>query len=115
LKPGGVRFGSAELYNVMANFTEEVIDSLAVGSRKSYSYLQCINPRFYLQIGQKYHNDERVIMFCKMKDCKEFTPELEKRIRAKIRDDLSPRFDIPEHTALKTALLTKLTDMFPLS
>ncbi|KAJ3416660.1 hypothetical protein HDV05_000490 [Chytridiales sp. JEL 0842] len=96
LKPGGVRFGSAELYNVMANFPD-VADSLA--------------------IGQKYHNDERVILFCKMAEGKEFTKDLEARIRAKIRDDLSPRHvpaivrpitDIPyTHTGKKVEIAVK--------
>ncbi|KAJ3280232.1 hypothetical protein HDU76_009240 [Blyttiomyces sp. JEL0837] len=70
LKPGGVRFGSAELYNVMIQF-KAVADSLAV--------------------GQQYNNDERVVMFCKMAEGEEFTSELEAQIRKKIREQLSPR------------------------
>ncbi|KAJ3386720.1 hypothetical protein HDU84_001342 [Entophlyctis sp. JEL0112] len=72
LKPSGVRFGSADLYNIMvAHFLTEVSDSLVV--------------------GQPYQNDERVIMFVKLAAGYTFSPELEKRIRNKIRDELSPR------------------------
>ncbi len=70
LNPGGVRFGSAELYTVLNAFSQ-VEDSLVV--------------------GQKVGDDERVIMFCKMKDGNEFTPELENAIREKIRVQLSAR------------------------
>ncbi|KAI9342880.1 acetoacetate-CoA ligase [Obelidium mucronatum] len=72
LKPAGVRFGSADLYNVMvAHFITEVPDSLVV--------------------GQPYKGDERVIMFCKMAEGKEFDADLEKRIKTKIREELSAR------------------------
>ncbi|KAJ3219364.1 hypothetical protein HDU67_001583 [Dinochytrium kinnereticum] len=70
LKPGGVRFGSSELYNVIAQF-EEISDSLAV--------------------GQRHSNDERVIMFLKPKSGSTITNELMARVRSKIRDQLSPR------------------------
>ncbi|KAJ3105043.1 hypothetical protein HDU97_008651 [Phlyctochytrium planicorne] len=70
LKPGGVRFGSSELYNVVAQF-EEISDSLAV--------------------GQRHQNDERVVMFLKPKEGYEITPELIAKVKGKIRDQLSPR------------------------
>ncbi|KAJ3024726.1 UNVERIFIED_CONTAM: hypothetical protein HDU68_007828 [Siphonaria sp. JEL0065] len=72
LKPSGVRFGSADLYNVMvAHFISEVPDSLVV--------------------GQPYKGDERVIMFVKMADGKEFDANIEKMIKTKIREELSAR------------------------
>eukprot|EP00842_Homolaphlyctis_polyrhiza_P002666 jgi/Hompol1/33/HPOL_003837-RA len=45
LNPGGVRFGSADIYNIVANYPE-IADSLCV--------------------GQKQGDDERVVLFCKM-------------------------------------------------
>ncbi|KAI8908028.1 hypothetical protein EDD86DRAFT_208747 [Gorgonomyces haynaldii] len=70
LNPNGVRFGSAELYNILAEF-KDVQDSLAV--------------------GQKQGEDERVVLFCKMVPGKQLTPELLDKIRARIRTLLSPR------------------------
>ncbi|KAF5701108.1 acetoacetate ligase [Fusarium mundagurra] len=70
LNPGGVRFGTSELYSVVDKFTE-VEDSIAVGRR--------------LHEG----TDEQVVMFLKMKS-PTFTSVVEK-IREAIRQDLSPR------------------------
>ncbi|CAG8635681.1 5578_t:CDS:2, partial [Racocetra fulgida] len=70
LNPGGVRFGSAEIYNIVESFSE-VQDSLVV--------------------GQKIGEDERVVLFLKMCDGMKFSDELVTRIKAKIRKDLSPR------------------------
>jgi acetoacetyl-CoA synthetase len=46
LNPSGVRFGSAEIYNIVEHMGEGIADSLCV--------------------GQKYRGDERVILFLKM-------------------------------------------------
>lgn len=70
LNPGGVRFGSAELYNVVGNFSE-VADSLVV--------------------GQKMGEDERVVMFLIPAKGHSITPELIKKINLSIRQQLSPR------------------------
>ncbi|KAJ3321193.1 hypothetical protein HDV06_004536 [Boothiomyces sp. JEL0866] len=70
LNPNGVRFGSAELYNIMVQFPE-VADSVAV--------------------GQKQDDDERVILFCKMADGQEFSEDLVLRIKSAIRSLLSVR------------------------
>jgi len=70
LNPCGVRFGSAELYNVLNDF-EELEDTLAV--------------------GQKWNGDERVVLFCKMKDGYIFNGELVERIQNNIRGRLSAR------------------------
>ncbi|KAI8900554.1 hypothetical protein BC833DRAFT_581314 [Globomyces pollinis-pini] len=70
LNPGGVRFGSAELYNVLTAFPD-VADSLVV--------------------GQNIPDGERVVMFLKMADDKPFTQELVTNIKTKIRSLLSAR------------------------
>lgn len=70
LNPNGVRFGSAEIYSIIETF-DIVADSLCV--------------------GQRVGNEERVILFLKMKDSTMFTPELIKVIRGKIRTQLSAR------------------------
>ncbi|KAJ1978666.1 hypothetical protein H4R34_003120 [Dimargaris verticillata] len=70
LNPSGVRFGSAELYNIIDGY-EEVADSLAV--------------------GQKYGDDERVVLFLKMKPNQALDPALVLRIKQQIRAKLSPR------------------------
>ncbi|KAJ2843515.1 hypothetical protein GGI22_007180 [Coemansia erecta] len=70
LNPAGVRFGSAELYNIVDTYTE-VADSLVV--------------------GQKQDVDERVLLFLQMAEGHEFSPELVRRISTRIRSQLSPR------------------------
>ncbi|KAJ1664531.1 hypothetical protein EV178_004044 [Coemansia sp. RSA 1646] len=70
LNPAGVRFGSAELYNIVDTYVE-VADSLVV--------------------GQKQDVDERVIMFLQMAEGYDFSPDLVKRINTHIRSQLSPR------------------------
>ena len=70
LNPGGVRIGTAELYRAVENM-EEINDSVVV--------------------GQKYEDDERVILFVKMNEGTELTDELQKKIRSAIRTSCSPR------------------------
>uniref|UniRef100_A0A0W0FJZ4 Putative acetoacetyl-coa synthetase n=1 Tax=Moniliophthora roreri TaxID=221103 RepID=A0A0W0FJZ4_MONRR len=74
LNPGGVRFGSAELYDVIEhNFAEEVQDCLA--------------------IGQSIENgtDERVLLLVKLADGVSLSGSLENDIKAQIRSRRSPR------------------------
>ena len=74
LKPAGVRFGSAEIYNVLLkHFGAEVEDSLCIGQRREGDV------------------DEKVVLFLKMMQGKEPTTELKSRIAATIRADLSAR------------------------
>jgi acetoacetyl-CoA synthetase len=74
LNPSGVRFGSAEIYNVVDEFlTKGVADSLCVGQKI------------------KGEDDERVVLFLKMKDNIQLTEALVKEIKVKIRSELSPR------------------------
>jgi len=70
LNPGGVRFGSAEIYTVMDTFTA-IVDTLCV--------------------GQKIKDDERVILFLKMAEGEKFTDALKKEIKMTIRSKLSAR------------------------
>ena len=74
LKPAGVRFGSAEIYNVLLkHFGAEVQDSLCIGQRRETD------------------TDEKVVLFLRMPKGKECTADLKTRIGATIRADLSAR------------------------
>ncbi|KAF2198076.1 acetoacetate-CoA ligase [Delitschia confertaspora ATCC 74209] len=74
LKPSGVRFGSAEIYNVLLeHFAEEVSDSLCIGRRREED------------------TDETVVLFLKMAEGKEFSEGLVERIRGTVRKALSAR------------------------
>lgn len=79
--PGGVRFGSAELYDVIdTQFAPNATHS-------SHAIVDC------LAIGQSIQQgtDERVIMFVKLLEGETLTPELEKRIKTEIRNKRSAR------------------------
>ncbi|KXS16134.1 acetoacetate-CoA ligase [Gonapodya prolifera JEL478] len=71
LNPGGVRFGSAEIYHIMSRFLPEIADTLCVGQRQGA--------------------DERVVLFCQMAPGHKLTDALRSRIARAIRDELSPR------------------------
>ena len=74
LKPAGVRFGSAEIYNVLLkDFPGEVSDALCVGRRRSQDA------------------DETVVLFIKMIPGLEFSEDLTTKIKSKIRVELSAR------------------------
>ncbi|KAK7049509.1 hypothetical protein VNI00_005540 [Paramarasmius palmivorus] len=74
LNPGGVRFGSAELYDVIEHFfAKEVQDCLAVGQS--------------IEKG----TDERVLLLVKLAAGVQFSESLEKGIKAQIRSRRSPR------------------------
>ncbi|KAI0834984.1 acetoacetate-CoA ligase [Hypoxylon sp. FL0890] len=74
LKPAGVRFGSAEIYNVLTKFFgSEIEDAVCVGRRRETD------------------RDETVCLFVVMTEGKQFTPELRDRIKDVIRKELSPR------------------------
>lgn len=85
LNPGGVRFGSAEIYGVIERrFPGEITDSLCVGKRG------------------KNDKNEAVVLFLLMEPGKHFTESLVRAVKAAIREDLSPRhvpayvFETPE-------------------
>ncbi|MBL8020604.1 MAG: acetoacetate--CoA ligase [Leptospirales bacterium] len=69
LNPGGVRIGTADLYRVIETFPE-IEDSVV--------------------IGQEWENDQRVILFVKMKNGT-LSEDIKKQISKKIRDTISPR------------------------
>ncbi|KAI1763075.1 acetoacetate-CoA ligase [Hypoxylon sp. FL1150] len=74
LKPAGVRFGSAEIYNVLTKFFgSEIEDAICVGRRRETD------------------RDETVCLFLLMADEKTFTPTLRDKIKEVIRKELSPR------------------------
>ncbi|PQE15684.1 acetoacetyl- synthase protein [Rutstroemia sp. NJR-2017a BBW] len=76
LKPSGVRFGSAEIYNVLLkHFADEVEDALCIGRRREND------------------DDETVVLFLKMREGKEgeFGEGLVSRVREVVRRELSPR------------------------
>ncbi|KAI9831350.1 MAG: hypothetical protein M1819_005124 [Sarea resinae] len=74
LKPAGVRFGSAEIYNVLLeHFPEQVHDALCIGMRRETDA------------------DETVVLFLKMEPRHSYSPELAQGIQKKIRGELSAR------------------------
>jgi len=85
LNPSGVRFGSAEIYNVIdTEFGDQIADSICVGQRRPKDV------------------DESVMLFLLMKPGKKFTKSLVKDVKQAIMKELSPRhvptyvFETPE-------------------
>ncbi|KAF8425135.1 hypothetical protein EV426DRAFT_596450 [Tirmania nivea] len=75
LKPAGVRFGSAEIYNILLHhFPAEVEDALCIGRRR---------------IGIDL--DEIVVLFLKMAKSQTFSQELVARIKEVVGKELSQR------------------------
>ncbi len=70
LNPGGVRIGTAEIYNQVEQLPE-IAEALC--------------------IGQDFDGDVRVVLFVRLAPGVALDDELEKRIRAKIRTGASPR------------------------
>jgi acetoacetyl-CoA synthetase len=74
LKPAGVRFGSAEIYNVLlAEFADEVADALCIGRRREED------------------QDETVVLFLKMGEGRVCDGGLVERISGAVRRGLSAR------------------------
>lgn len=93
LNPGGVRLGTAELYRVVERF-DEILDSVVV--------------------GQQWANDVRIVLFVKLRKPGCLDTSLIQRIKAQIRQQLSPRHvpakilevqDIPKTRSGKTVEL----------
>jgi acetoacetyl-CoA synthetase len=70
LNPGGVRIGTAEIYRQVEQLPE-IVESLV--------------------IGQQWENDERVVLFVRLRDGLALDDALEARIRRRIRDNTTPR------------------------
>lgn len=70
LNPGGVRIGTAEIYRQVEQIPE-VLESIAV--------------------GQQWQNDERVVLFVRLKPDVKLDEDLISRIKTRIRSGASPR------------------------
>ena len=70
LNPGGVRIGTAEIYRQVEQL-DEIVESLV--------------------IGQKWENDERIVLFVRLRDGLELSNALLERIKRRIRENTSPR------------------------
>ena len=70
LNPGGVRIGTAEIYRQVEQI-EDIVESLV--------------------IGQQWDGDERIVLFVRLRDGAMLTPELQDRIRRRVREHTSPR------------------------
>jgi acetoacetyl-CoA synthetase len=70
LNPGGVRIGTAEIYNQVEQM-EEIVEAIC--------------------IGQDFDDDVRVVLFVRLAPGVALDAELEKRIKTKIRTGASPR------------------------
>ncbi|EGO01898.1 hypothetical protein SERLA73DRAFT_104023 [Serpula lacrymans var. lacrymans S7.3] len=83
LNPGGIRFGSSELY--------EVLDTCFSASSSEGESADIIED--FLAVGQTIDNgtDERVILFVKLPEGMDLSLDMEKRIRAEVRARRSPR------------------------
>lgn len=74
LKPSGVRFGSAEIYNILTKyFSGEVEDAVCIGRRRETD------------------RDETVCLFVVMCEGRVFSEDLAERIKTTVRKELSPR------------------------
>jgi acetoacetyl-CoA synthetase len=70
LNPGGVRIGTAEIYRQVEQL-DDIVESLV--------------------IGQQWQRDERIVLFVRLRDGVTLTPELQERIRRRIREHTTPR------------------------
>ena len=70
LNPGGVRIGTAEIYRQVEKI-DAVLESIAV--------------------GQRYEDDERVVLFVKLREGHSLSADLEQQIRSVIRTHATPR------------------------
>jgi acetoacetyl-CoA synthetase len=70
LNPGGVRIGTAEIYRQVEQL-DDIVESLV--------------------IGQQWQGDERIVLFVRLREGASLTPELEDRIRRRVREHTSPR------------------------
>jgi len=70
LNPGGVRIGTAEIYNQVEQL-DEVLEAIC--------------------IGQQWEDDVRVVLFVRLPENVTLNAELEQKIRTKIRTGASPR------------------------
>ncbi|HEY0873138.1 MAG TPA: acetoacetate--CoA ligase [Vicinamibacterales bacterium] len=70
LNPGGVRIGTAEIYRQVEQL-DEIVESIV--------------------IGQQWENDERIVLFVKLRDGLTLDAGLREKIRKRIREHTTPR------------------------
>ncbi|MEO6967160.1 MAG: acetoacetate--CoA ligase [Rhodanobacteraceae bacterium] len=70
LNPGGVRIGTAEIYRQVEQLSE-VLESVVV--------------------GQRWQNDERIVLFVRLRENAALDDPLRERIKKQIRDNTTPR------------------------
>jgi acetoacetyl-CoA synthetase len=70
LNPGGVRIGTAEIYRLVEPFPE-VLEALV--------------------IGQDYEGDMRIVLFVKLREGTDLTPQLIDQMKQTIRKNATPR------------------------
>ena len=93
LNPGGVRIGTAEIYRQVEKL-DEIVESIA--------------------IGQNWKDDVRVVLFVILRDGVQLDDELQKRIRAVIRQNTTPRhvpakiIAVPEIPRTKSGKIVEL-------
>ncbi len=93
LNPGGVRIGTAEIYRQVEQL-DEITESLV--------------------IGQRWENDERIVLFVRLRDSLTLTPAIEERIRRRIRERATPRHvparivQVPEIPRTKSGKIVEL-------
>ncbi|KAF7971115.1 hypothetical protein HWV62_22048 [Athelia sp. TMB] len=82
LNPGGVRFGSAEIYEVV-----EMCFSPSTAASKAHTIVDC------LAVGQSIdgNTDERVVLFVQLMEGELLSADLEKLIKTEVRTRRSPR------------------------
>ncbi|KAH7914344.1 hypothetical protein BJ138DRAFT_1079714 [Hygrophoropsis aurantiaca] len=82
LNPGGIRFGSSEIYDVL---------DTCFGPSPGRDPADTVED--FLAVGQAIDNgtDERVILFVKLQEGRTLSLEMEKRIKSEIRSRRSPR------------------------
>jgi acetoacetyl-CoA synthetase len=93
LNPGGVRIGTAEIYRQVEQLPE-ILESLV--------------------IGQHWDNDERIVLFVKLREGIVLDPELKQRIKELIRRNTTPRhvpakvIAVPDIPRTKSGKITEL-------
>lgn len=87
--PGGIRFGSAELYDVV-----DMCFAPGPGVAPQHAVVDC------LAVGQSLRDgvDERVVLFVKLAEGCVLTSELEKKLRSEIRAHRTARH-VPERVS----------------
>ena len=93
LNPGGVRIGTAEIYNTVEKI-KEVLESLV--------------------IAQKWNNDVRIVLFLKLHNDFKLTQQLKEKVINKIRKNLTPRhvpakvISVPDIPRTRSGKITEL-------